>query len=247
MIGLRLSLDDLIAAYPDALAGHDGKALHWRDGTVMPVFDGADGKSLPELLRHASIVDQFRIPYPRGPLQQPPAVDADPGRFRNTAFFAKMYGDCQKGEVLPHLVSRRVASQDLGQINPRHFGQRGRRASACGLGRDRCTTRKDQTCGIPDRRYLQLPGRGRYRPAEPAQLRYCDRSQYRVLGLLVLAAAWQPDRLSQPHARSDRRHLRKARLHLGRQVVSLRYDALRISARTSYHSALSSHRVCQRR
>ena len=100
-----MSLDNLIAAYPDALAGHDGKALHWRDGVVMPVFDGIDGKSLPELLRQASIIDQFRIPYPRGPLLQPPAVDSDPGRFRNTAFFTKMYGDCEKGEVSPQLVS----------------------------------------------------------------------------------------------------------------------------------------------
>jgi hypothetical protein len=100
-----LALDRLVAAYPAALAGHDGKMLRWRDGTVMPVSDGADGKTFPDLLRHASIVDQFRIPYPRGPLAKPPAVDADPGRFRNAAFFAKMYGDCQKGEVTPQLVA----------------------------------------------------------------------------------------------------------------------------------------------
>jgi hypothetical protein len=56
-------------------------------------------------LRHASIIDQFRIPYPRGPLEKPPAVDADPGRFRNAAFFAKMYGDCQTSQVTPRLVS----------------------------------------------------------------------------------------------------------------------------------------------
>ena len=102
---LRTALDKLVAAYPDALAGHDGKMLRWRDGTVMPVSDGAENKSFQELLRHASIADQFRIPYPRGPLEKPPAVDADPGRFRNTAFFTKMYGDCQKGEVSPRLVS----------------------------------------------------------------------------------------------------------------------------------------------
>jgi len=102
---VRSALDNLVAAYPHALAGHDGKVLRWRDGTVMPVSDGAESKSFPELLRHASIVDQFRIPYPRGPLEKPPAVDADPGRFRNTAFFTKMYGDCQMGEVTPRLAS----------------------------------------------------------------------------------------------------------------------------------------------
>jgi D-alanyl-D-alanine carboxypeptidase len=102
---LRTALDNLVAAYQGALVGHDDKMLRWRDGTVMTVSDGNENKPFQELLRHASIADQFRLPYPRGPLANPPAVDADPGRFRNTAFFTKMYGDCQKGEVSPRLVS----------------------------------------------------------------------------------------------------------------------------------------------
>jgi hypothetical protein len=102
---VQSALDSLVAAYPGALAGHDDKALRWRDGTTMPVSDGIAGKTFPQLLRHASIADQLRIPYPRGPLATPPAVDADPGRFRNAAFFSKMYGDCKMGEVTPHLVS----------------------------------------------------------------------------------------------------------------------------------------------
>ena len=102
---VRSALDRLVAAYPDAFAGHDANALRWRDGTVTPVADSADGKSFSELLQHASIVDQFRIPYPRGPLEKLPAVNADPGRFRNAGFFTKMYGDCKKGEVSSHLVS----------------------------------------------------------------------------------------------------------------------------------------------
>jgi D-alanyl-D-alanine carboxypeptidase len=102
---VRSALDGLVAAYPNALAWHDTTALRWHDGTVMPIGDAAERKTFPELLRHASIIDQFRIPYPRGPLEKPPAVDADPGRFRDAAFFTKMYGDCQKGEVSPHLTS----------------------------------------------------------------------------------------------------------------------------------------------
>jgi hypothetical protein len=102
---VRAALDALVAAYPNVLAGRDDSSLRWRDGTVMPASDGAGSKPFTELLQHASIVDMFRIPYPRGPLEKPPAADADPGRFRNTAFFIKMYGDCQKGEVTPHLVS----------------------------------------------------------------------------------------------------------------------------------------------
>jgi hypothetical protein len=112
---VQSALDSLVAAYPDALAGHDDKALRWRDGTIMPVSDGAENKTFPQLLRHASIADQFRIPYPRGPLAAPPAVDADPGRFRNSAFFTKMYGDCQTGEVTPHLVSLAWLPKSWGQ------------------------------------------------------------------------------------------------------------------------------------
>ena len=101
----NLALDSLVAAYPETLAGHDAHVLRWRDGTVMPVPDDIADKTLDERLRHASIADQLRIPYPRGPLLKPPAVNADPGRFRNRAFFFKMYGDCRKGEVAPHLVT----------------------------------------------------------------------------------------------------------------------------------------------
>jgi hypothetical protein len=102
---VRSALDSLVAAYPNALAVQDDKTLRWRDGTIMPVSDGADSKTFSELLRRASIVDQFRIPYPHGALEKPPAVDADPGRFRNAAFFAKMYGDCRTGEVSPRLAT----------------------------------------------------------------------------------------------------------------------------------------------
>jgi hypothetical protein len=102
---VRSAVDKLVAAYPNEFVGHEAGALRWRDGTVMPVSDGVQNKTFSELLQHASIADQFRIPYPRGPLESPPAVDSDPGRFRNTAFFTKMYGDCQRGKVATRLVS----------------------------------------------------------------------------------------------------------------------------------------------
>ena len=101
----RRDLDALVAAYPVALAGYDGKVLRWRDGTTTPISNDNEQKTFAELLHNASIIDQFRIPYSRGPLQSPPDVDADPGRFRNAAFFNKMYGECRKGEVTPRLAS----------------------------------------------------------------------------------------------------------------------------------------------
>jgi hypothetical protein len=113
---VRRALDGLVAAYPDELAGQDGNKLRWRDGTVMPVADADDaGKTFAQRLRHASIADQLRIPYPRGAMVKPPAVDADPGRFRNAAFFRKMYGDCRRGDVAGKLVALAWLPKTWGQ------------------------------------------------------------------------------------------------------------------------------------
>jgi D-alanyl-D-alanine carboxypeptidase len=102
--GGAASIDDLVRAYPDALAGFDGTNLIWRDGTRMPVGDGRPDKSFAEQLRNGSILDQLRLPYPvNAPLL--PAPRDDPGRVRNRAFFDKMYGDCKSGQVAPALVS----------------------------------------------------------------------------------------------------------------------------------------------
>ncbi len=97
-------LDRLVRAYPEALAGHDDKQIFWRDGTALSADDGLDDKSFDERLRHASIIDQLRLAYPVG-AAPPPGVNADPGRFRNEAFFTKMYGDCRKGDVQRNLTT----------------------------------------------------------------------------------------------------------------------------------------------
>ena len=97
------SIDDLLRAYPEELAGFDGVNLLWRDGTRMPVSDGRPDKSFEEQLRNGSILDQLRLPYPLG-LAVIEAPQEDPGRVRNKAFFDKMYGDCHAGTVAPHLV-----------------------------------------------------------------------------------------------------------------------------------------------
>ncbi len=99
------ALDALVVAYPQALVRHDDTYIYWRDGTRMPVSDARPRKSFEALLRHASILDQFLQPYPRGRLLRHPPVNDDPGRFRNEAFFDKLYGDCRRGEVRRHLVS----------------------------------------------------------------------------------------------------------------------------------------------
>ena len=70
----------------------------------MPVSDGHSDKTFQEKLHNPSILDQLSIPYVKGPLAAPPGPQDDPGRFRNIAFFDKMYGNCSKGEVQTKLA-----------------------------------------------------------------------------------------------------------------------------------------------
>lgn len=95
----RAPLDALVAAYPEALASHDGATLLWRDGTRMAVSDGEPAKDFEALLARPSILDMFALPYRPGRPEAAPGPDEDPGRFRNQAFFLKLYGDCRRGEV----------------------------------------------------------------------------------------------------------------------------------------------------
>ena len=94
----------LVATYPDFLTGHDDNNLIWRDGAKMGFDDGAE-KSFQDRLERSDVEDQFAIPYPLGEMLSDPEPDFDPGRFRNTAFLTKMYGDCRRrGEVQKKLV-----------------------------------------------------------------------------------------------------------------------------------------------
>jgi hypothetical protein len=97
------AIDALVAAYPDHLAGHDGKVLTWKDGTRMPITDGRQ-RTFQQMLDDPDILSQFAIPYPLGPLKTP-GVNEDPGRIRYEPLFRKMYGDCRKGEVAKRLAS----------------------------------------------------------------------------------------------------------------------------------------------
>jgi hypothetical protein len=98
------ALDHLVAAYPDALMRHDGEHVYWRDGSVMAVSDGVKNKSFEQRLKSASILDQMALPYHVGHPSAAPAMNDDPGRFRNEAFLRKLYGDCRKGEVDRQMV-----------------------------------------------------------------------------------------------------------------------------------------------
>ena len=102
-------LDALVAAYPEALAGHTAAQVLWRDGSSTPV-----GVTQPEAvaLEHATLADQLAEPYLAGAIAEPAG---DPGRARNRAFFDRMYGDCGRGEVEPRLVTVTWLPDDSGQ------------------------------------------------------------------------------------------------------------------------------------
>ena len=99
--------EDLVRAYPAALARIEGGVLVWRDGTRMPIRTQPPGRPYAQRLETPDIADMFSIAYRPGPPGGPPTVDDDPGRIRYEPFFRKLYGDCAKGEVTPKM--RRVA------------------------------------------------------------------------------------------------------------------------------------------
>ncbi len=91
-------------AYPgliDNLAGND---VVFSDDTRLPLDDGQTNKNFNDWLETPDIEDMFRIPYVAGDANAPPAVDSDPGRARNSAFFAKIYGDCRSANFAKSLV-----------------------------------------------------------------------------------------------------------------------------------------------
>ena len=94
----------LLAAYPEQLERIDGGELVWRDGTRMPLDDGKGEKAFEEWLAHPDVADMLAVPYPAGAEATAPAVNVDPGRARNAAFFDKVYGNCRAGEVEKNLA-----------------------------------------------------------------------------------------------------------------------------------------------
>jgi hypothetical protein len=149
------SLDALIAAYPGILTSYTDSELIWKDGTRMPLGDAHSGAPLAQLLDHASIRDQFAIPYKLASTPvKAPERDEDSGRIRNDAFFLKMYGDCRKGEVTARM--RQVAWL------PRHGGGTVRATTVNGVAEqlERVSRELD---ALPDAmiRYL-IPSSGTY-------------------------------------------------------------------------------------
>ncbi len=94
------TLNALVAAYPDFIAGYDAKDLILKNGDHIALSNGVAGKTPQQRVENADITDMFSMPYTLGADYPIPASPADdPGRARNQALFDAMYGDCSKGQV----------------------------------------------------------------------------------------------------------------------------------------------------
>ncbi len=125
-----------------------------------------------------------------------------------------------------------AGGMDAGQ--PRRHGQRDhgqrrqRQARGRGRGARQASGQHDPVPGAVGRN-LQLPHDRQHQPAIGACLRRRHRRQRQVQRLLgVVEGPERKDRLEEPHPRRHRRDLRAPRLHLGREVVSLRQHAFRV-------------------
>ena len=102
--------------------------LIWRDGTQMPLSDGQPNKSFEEMLRHGSILDQIRLPYPAGVSA---AALVPPRRSRPYPELRLLRQDVRRlleGRSDPTACAGGLAAAQLGPCGPGDIGQRRRRA-----------------------------------------------------------------------------------------------------------------------
>ena len=82
----------LINSYSGYIAGYANNHIILKDGTKLLWDDGIKNKTAKLLLDKPDIEDMFSQKYSVGIQKISPAVNFDPGRVRNEAFFMKMYG-----------------------------------------------------------------------------------------------------------------------------------------------------------
>jgi len=97
------SAKTLLTAYPDFVKSYQNNYIILKDGTKLLWNDGIKSKSAKLLLDKPDIEDMFNQKYTTGTLKSSPAVNFDPGRVRNEAFFMKMYGASER-EVQKNLT-----------------------------------------------------------------------------------------------------------------------------------------------
>lgn len=93
-----LAAQALAVAYPDFLKlSHD--KLVWSDGVEVELGPVRPREQAAAILETPSIAEQFLFDYPLVTNVRKELPKHDPGRARNEAFFAKIYGDCRRGQL----------------------------------------------------------------------------------------------------------------------------------------------------
>jgi hypothetical protein len=117
-LSLESKLDFLARAYPDAIAGHEGNLLLFRDGGPPIEIDDGKAKDHFEKLEFGDIEDSLSQAYPAGGCQPRPGRNEDPGRIRSDALMKRLYGQNAKA-VAGQLVSVRWFGEIL-KVTPAH-------------------------------------------------------------------------------------------------------------------------------
>jgi len=104
----------IIKCYSNFITGFADNHLIFKDNTKMVWDDGIKNKTYQQLLDNPDLKDMFSQKYTTGELKSPPAVNFEPGRIRNTAFFEKIYGSTEK-EVKSNLVEITWCPKTIGQ------------------------------------------------------------------------------------------------------------------------------------
>ncbi len=94
--------NNLVQKYPSVKVIKDN-TVFFMDGSTLP-YDDKKVKSFDQLLENADIEDMFSQKYPAFAPITAPALNDDPGRFRNDAFLKKLYGS-SKSEIEKNLTT----------------------------------------------------------------------------------------------------------------------------------------------
>ncbi|MDX2257853.1 MAG: M15 family metallopeptidase [Hyphomicrobiaceae bacterium] len=95
----------LAKSYPDWIERIEDGQIVWKSGGRLALDDGKGKKTGERWLGDPDPADMLDIVYPRAPTSAPVAPGQDPGRARNQAFFAHMYGNCRKDGKARELVA----------------------------------------------------------------------------------------------------------------------------------------------
>ncbi|MGL4396788.1 MAG: M15 family metallopeptidase [Hyphomicrobium sp.] len=118
----------LMAAYPDHIKAIEGNEVVFKDDTRLPYDDRKGVKPYEQWVETPDIEDMTTITYRPGGPAAVPAINDDPGRARNADFFAKIYGDCRKGETdknmtdvvwLPKKSGRKLKATSVNRVAER--------------------------------------------------------------------------------------------------------------------------------